>query len=234
MALLDDALEASGGLTRWRHMVGFTVHASVSGAVFSGVGRSNLLKDVVVEGDLLTRSLQLTGLVNPNHYGLLQPDRVAISDSSGEVLQSWDHPHTTFLLDPKSGTAWNDLQIVYICGLSIWNFVTAPFMLAQPDMITEELPPQLANNQALRRLRAISNEFAPNREQLFYFDADGLTRRTDYNVYGSAVAHYTSAHQKYCDVVIPTLRRSRLLDSDGTLIDSPPVLDLEIFDAKFE
>lgn len=50
MSLLDDVFEASGGLARWRQLRTFTVHASVAGAVFAGVKKEALLKDVVVEG----------------------------------------------------------------------------------------------------------------------------------------------------------------------------------------
>lgn len=74
----------------------------------------------------------------------------------------------------------------------------------------------------------------PSRDQILYFDSGGLQRRMDYEVFGTPVAHYASAHQRYFGVVIPTLRRSMLIARDGTLVTKPYLLDIEIFDAMFE
>lgn len=236
MTLLDDAFEASGGLARWRQLKGFTVHASLAGAVFAGVDKAAILKDVVVEGDTRAQSMRLTGFTNPNHFGLLSPDRVAVESLDGNILKSWSNPHTTFVIDPKSGAAWDDLQLVYICAFSIWNFVMTPFMLTQPGVSIEDLPPRKVGNHIWRCLRALfpDDVMTSSQEQILYFDTDGLQRRADYQVFGTPVAHYASAHQKYSGVVIPTLRRSMLIEPDGTPVATPYLLDIEIFDATFE
>jgi hypothetical protein len=71
-------------------------------------------------------------------------------------------------------------------------------------------------------------------EQTFYFDAAGLQRRTDHDLLDTKVAQYSWAHQEFGGIVVPTLRRSLMLQSDGTVIAKPALLDVEIFDAAFE
>ena len=234
MALLDDALAACGGLDRWRRLKRFTVHISLDGAFFARTGRAGLFKDMVAEGSTQTQSLQLTGFTGPDKCALYQPDLVAIQDLSGEVLGSCSNPGKAF--PASEDEAWDDLQLAYFCGFSIWNYLAIPFLLAHPDIEIEELAPWSTNNQVWRRLRAM---FPPtivthSREQIFYFDASGLQRRADHKVIGTPIAQLCWAHQQFCDVVIPTLRRSLTLQPDGSMVARPAFMDIEIFDAAFE
>ena len=94
----------------------------------------------------------------------------------------------------------------------------------EPDLgpLTGSVPPAIGT-------------FSP--EQIFYFDAAGLQRRTDHQILdaaGAKVVHYSWAHQEFSDIVIPTLRQSLLLQPDGSVITKPALIDLEIFDASFE
>jgi hypothetical protein len=50
----------------------------------------------------------------------------------------------------------------------------------------------------------------------------------------TGVAQMYSAHQRFSGVLVPTLCRLLRLESDGTPIAKPPLLDIEIFDAVFE
>ena len=100
----------------------------------------------------------------------------------------------------------------------------------------EELSPWTENDQTWRRLRAF---FPPDivtlsPEQIFYFDENCLQKRADYELLGTRVAHYSWAHQAFCDIVVPTLRRSLTVQPDGTAAPKPVLLDVEVFDATFE
>ncbi|MGY3604765.1 MULTISPECIES: hypothetical protein [unclassified Bradyrhizobium] len=235
MALLDDALDACGGLERWRRLKRFTVHLSIDGALFSRIGNAGRLKDMVMEGSTEVQTLQFTGFTAPDRCGLFQPDWVAIQSLQGEILRSCGDPQTAFS-DHHEEMPWDDLRLAYFCGLSLWNCLTTPFLLAQPEIETEELPPWNTGGQIWRRLRAL---FPPtivthSREQIFYFDSDGLQRRLDYEAVGTPIAHLTWAHQKFNDIVIPTLRRCLSRQPGGTLVTKPALIDIEIFDASFE
>jgi hypothetical protein len=62
MALLDDVIDASGGLARWNSLNRFTLHLSVGGTLFSSAGHAREFKDVTAEGSTHTQSVRFTGI----------------------------------------------------------------------------------------------------------------------------------------------------------------------------
>jgi len=235
MALLDEAIEACGGMARWSGLKQFTLQLSIDGALFSRVGQGGGLKDMVAEGSTRNQSVRFTGFADPGKCGLYQPGCVSIESPEGNVLRSWRNPRQAFL-DHARDTSWDELHLVFFCGLSIWNYLNTPFLLAHPDIQIDELPPWHEHGQLWRRLRAVfpSNLVTHCAEQTFYFDAAGLQRRTDHDLLDTRVAQYSWAHQEFGGIVVPTLRRSLIRQSDGTVIAKPALLDVEIFDAAFE
>jgi hypothetical protein len=235
MTLLDDAIEASGGMECWNKLTRFTLQLSIDGILFSKVGQPGRFKDIVAEGSTQNQLVQFTGFSSPDKYGLYQPGCVTIEDAAGRVLGSWNGPQQSFR-DPAKHAVWDELHMVFFCGFSVWNYLTMPFLLARPEIRVEELPPWREHDQLWRRLRAV---FPPtvvthSSEQVFYFDDEALQRRADHDLLGTKVAHYSWAHQTFCGILVPTLRRSLTLKRDGTVIAKPSLLDVEIFDATFD
>ena len=235
MALLDEAIEASGGLPLWNRLTRFTLQLSIEGSLLTRVSEAACFKDIVAEGCFRRRFVRLTGFANADRSGVYRPDHVTIENSEGDVLRTWNNPH-----QPLHHGAEEPFQeepyLVFLCGFSIWNYLITPFLMAHPGVQIEELPPWHEQDQPWRRLQVV---FPPDLVthspvQTFYFDATGLLRRTDHHLFGIKVANYSSAHQSFCGIVIPTLRRSLTLEADGTVIAKPSLLDVEIFDAKFE
>ena len=235
MALLDEAIEASGGLTRWNAFKRFTLQLSIDGELISRAKRPVRFKDIVAEGCTRNPLVRLIGFAGPGERGVFRPDSVIMEDPDGNVLRTWHNPQPA--LQPHSRDAlFDELCLVFLCGYSVWNHLTTPFILAHPGVKIEELPPWYEHGQPWRRLQAV---FPPDTvtlssERTFYFDAAGLLRRTDHDLFGIKVAHYSRAHQAFGGIVIPTLWRSVALEVDATVIAKPPLLDVEIFDAAFE
>jgi hypothetical protein len=235
MALLDDVIDASGGLVRWNSLTRFTLHLSVGGTLFSSAGHAREFKDVTAEGSTQTQSVRFTGITGGEHSGSFQPDAITIESLEGEVLRTWHNPSLAF---PEVGAPAlaDELHLVFFCGVAIWSYLTSPFLLAHPDVVTEELTPWRESTETWRRLRA---QFPPHLitlapEQIFYFDESGLQRRTDHDLFGMKVAHSSWAHDSFGGIVVPTLRRAQTLRPDGTVVAKPVLMDVEIFDAVFE
>jgi hypothetical protein len=235
MALLDEALDACGGMERWSGLTRFTLHLSIDGDLFARKGRIGDFKDLVAEGSTRSQAVHFTGFTAADRRGSYQPDRVVVESLDGTVFGAREKPRAHFLTH-AGDQAWDDLQFLYFCGVSIWNFVTTPFLLARPGVAVEELPPERDDGHIWRRLRAT---FPPDivthaPEQIFYFDETGLQRRADHQIAGYKAAHYSWAHHKFRPIVIPTLRRSLAIQSNGNVIQKPALVDIEIFDAFFE
>ncbi|WP_354065468.1 hypothetical protein [Bradyrhizobium sp. RT6a] len=235
MALLDDVIDASGGMARWNSLSRFTLHLSVAGTLFSSTGHASEFKDVTAEGSTRTQSVRFTGITGGEHSGSFQPDAITIESLEGEILRTWRNPSLAFT-EAGSPTLVDELHLVFFCGVAIWNYLTNPFLLAHPDVVVEELSPWQENNESWRRLRA---QFPPGLitlapEQIFYFDDNALQRRTDHDLFGMKVAQYSWAHDSFGGIVVPTLRRAQTLRPDGTVVAKPVLMDVEIFDAVFE
>jgi hypothetical protein len=235
MALLDDVIEASGGMDCWNRLKRFTLQLSIDGVLFSKAGQSGRFKDIAAEGSTQTQLVRFTGFSGPGKCGAFQPQSVTIEDPNGRVLRSWNDPQQSFC-DHAKQAVWDELHMVFFCGFSVWNYLTTPFLLTLPEIRVEELPPWPENGQLWRRLRAV---FPPTivthcPEQVFYFDDEGLQRRMDHDLLGTRVAQYLWAHQLFSGILVPTLRRSLTLKPDGTVIAKPSLLDMEIFDAAFD
>ena len=235
MALLDDAIEASGGIARWNELERFTLQLSIEGALLSRMGQAGRFKEMVAEGSTRTQSVRFTGFADPGKCGLYQPQCVTIESPEGNVLRTWDNPDQAFRAH-SSHAPWDELYLVFFCGFSVWNYLTTPFLLAHPEVQVEELVPWREHDQVWRRLRATFPPalFTHSRKQIFYFNDEGLQRRTDHDLLDGKVAQYSWAHQRFSGIVVPTLRRSLALEPDGTVITERPLLDVEIFDASFE
>ncbi|MBR0988966.1 hypothetical protein [Bradyrhizobium liaoningense] len=235
MALLDDVIDASGGMARWNSLNRFTLHLSVGGTLFSSAGHAREFKDVTAEGSTRTQSVRFTGITGGEHSGSFQPDAITIESLDGEVLRSWRNPSLAFPeVDPPALA--DELHLVFFCGVAIWSYLTIPFLLAHPDVVIEELSPWQENAETWRRLRARFPAhlmtLAP--EQIFYFDESAQQRRADHDLFGMKVAHSSWAHDSFGGIVVPTLRRAQTVRPDGTVIAKPVLMDVEIFDAVFE
>jgi hypothetical protein len=235
MTLLDEVIEAGGGMARWNSLKRFTLQLSIDGALFSRVGQAGRFREMVAEGSTRDPSVRFTGFADPAKCGLYQPDCVTIESPEGTVLRAWRNPHQAFR-DQPAEALWDELNLVFFCGFSVWNYLTTPFLLARPDIAVEELAPWHEHDQLWRRLRAVfPADFVTHcAEQIFYFDENGLQRRNDHDLLGSRVAQHSWAHQDFLGIVVPTLRRSLSLQPDGTVIAKPALIDVEIFDAAFE
>ena len=235
MALLDDAIDASGGLTRWNSLSRFTLHLSVGGTLFSDAGHGREFKDVIAEGSTRTQSVRFTGITGGEACGSFQPDAITIESLDGQALRTWSNPALAFAGDATHSLA-DELHLVFFCGVAIWTYLTTPFLLARPDVAVEELPPWHEHGDVWRRLRAQfpANLLTHAPEQIFYFDEKALQRRSNHDLFGTKVAHHSWAHQTFCGIEVPTLRRTQMLQPDGTVIAKPVLLDVEIFDASFE
>ena len=187
MALLDDVIDASGGLARWNSLSRFTLHLSVGGTLFSerrtcqriqGRHRGGIDADAI--GPL------------HRHHRRRTVRRVCSrtrSRSKAWMARCCGPGATRALLSRANGThaLADELHLVFFCGVQIWNYLTTPFLLAHPDVVVEELPPWQENSETWRRLRA---QFPPGlislaSEQMFYFDANALQRRTDHDLLGA-------------------------------------------------
>jgi hypothetical protein len=231
MSLLNEVLDAAGGLNKWNTLTRFVSHLSMDGALLARRGKAALLEEAVAEGSTRTASIRLQGFPATDCEACMEPGQIRIEQLNGEVLCERLERRPDFDEEAK----WDELQLSYFCCVSIWNCMTVPFLLTYPGVIVEEIPATVGKaNSKLHRLRASfpSHIDALGFEQTYHFDEALLLRQVDYHVDGARViSDYCSAHHEFSGLVIPTLRRS--VQQGAYNMGGARIVDIEIFDTMF-
>lgn len=230
--LLELAVEAHGGLSRWRELTSITAKLSLGGSALTTTGWERVLEDVAITIDTRAERGCLAPFTDPGRRGVFTPDRVAIETERGELLHERFDPRLVFQ-GRAAEVVWDPLQVAYFIGCSLWTALTVPFLLTQPGFQIEELEPWAEDGETWRRLRAVfpARIRTHNSVQVFYFGPDGLLRRHDYDMELACnipTAEYTDDHQVLGGISIPTLRRAVGRESDGTSVPDPAFLTIDI------
>jgi hypothetical protein len=238
VGLLEKALRVSGGLDLWRLTQRFTLHMSITGALCAARCSTAQLKELVVEGSTQTQDLEITGFADADLRALYRPGWVALEWQSVQRLMERQGSPEEFHSALQS-TTWDKLQLAHYCGYLIWNYIATPFILADSDFETKELRPYVAPGESWRQLQVAfpARVVTHASSQIFYFDREGFLRRLDYPAahdVHTLIAQMFSGHQRFSGILVPTLCRLLSIGAEGVPIAKPSLLDIEIFDARFE
>jgi hypothetical protein len=231
------AMDAHGGLDRWRKLKTVSARLLQDGVLWKLKGQDGVLHDVRLTVDLRTEWASHAPFGQPNRRSSFQPDRVAIETDDGDVVEERLKPRESFkghVLD----TPWDNLQLAYFAGYAMWTYLNTPFLFAIPGVETEELPPWQENGETWRRLKVtfpvrIATHSA---EQTFYFDQQGLLKRHDYDVDvsgGTQAAHYVSELKEFSGVIVPTKHVVLGRQPDGKAVPTPLVVSIDLSEVEF-
>jgi hypothetical protein len=106
-------------------------------------------------------------------------------------------------------TPWRKLQLAYFAGYAMWTYLNLPFLLARPDVASEEGDPWGENGETWRRLqvRFRASIVTHSTNQTLYIDTEGLLKRHDYDVDisgGTQAVHYTGEYREAGGIMFPT------------------------------
>jgi hypothetical protein len=220
-SLLAGALEAHGGLERWR------AHEGLSSSIVSG-GCLWALKGIdmpaiprVATTRFRRQWMSITPFGDPDWTMTWIPERVVIESSAGSVIAERDNPRDAFA-GHGYGTPWDALQLAYFNGYAMWSYHALPFLLAEPGYEVSEIAPVEQGGQTLRGLsvRFPKAVHTHTREQQLYFGDDLLLCRHDYEVdvwASTAAAHMVTDYVDVDGLRLPTRRRVHPRARDGSL-----------------
>jgi hypothetical protein len=182
---------------------------------------------------LASRSIRISGFADAGGAWGFHPDFVTIQHDDGGFQGARREPAPQRFRHPK-----DEIELVYLCGLSIWCCMTAPLVMLGSDSQTEELGAWSEHGETWERLwvKPPEGALACAREAVMYFGGDSLLRRTDFEVdcgENVPLAAYSSAYQSFSGVTLPTLHRVMTRTASGAPRAKRPILDIEIFDAAF-
>jgi hypothetical protein len=211
--LVDEAIQAHGGMERYASAQAIRVHVQSGGWAFVMRFQRGALADFTGTVTTAEPHTVLSPYPKPGQHGVFERDSVRIESDEGEVVARRENPRSAFK-GLRHNLWWDDLDLLHFAGYALWNYMSAPFMFKRPGFELTELDPWEGDGERWRRLHAVFPADLPthSREQDFYFDERGLLRRLDYTaeVFGSwaKAAHYCWDHEDFAKLVIPTRRKA--------------------------
>lgn len=131
--VLEEVLEAHGGLERWHALE--VIHASLSsgGLAFASHCQPYALRDVRVAVYPHVPRVELHDFCHPGWTGCWTPDAVEIRNEEGRLVTYRQHPRASFDRLVRQ-FCWDRLDILYFAGYALWNYLSFPFILTQAEV----------------------------------------------------------------------------------------------------
>jgi hypothetical protein len=233
--LLEEAIEAHGGLARYRSASEISVDARARGWALAMRFQRNALSSF--RGAVSTREprVVLSPYPREGERGVLEHDSVRIESDQGDIVEGRNDPRAAFR-GFRRNLWWDDLDLLYFGAYALWGYAGAPFIFRNPGFEVEEIEPWREGTETWRGLRVRFPENVPahSREQRYYFDSRGLIRRNDYTaeVFGSwaRAAHYCWDHKEFSGLVMPTRRKAMPRRRNGQPVRQVGLVSLRIDD----
>ena len=235
--LLDFVIEAYGGQDNWKKFEHVSARLKVGGVTWALKQVPGIMDDINVITSTKKQSASFFPFVEKDWHNSFEPDRVAIINEKGEVIEELLSPRATFS-GYKTNTPWSKLQLTYFTGYAMWTYLNVPFCFLDPGYSFAELEPWTENNETFRRLQVTfpADVATHSRVQTFYIDKEGLIKRHDYNVEilnDAASVHYLTDYTEVQGIKFATKRKvyARLEDNTPKLPE-PLFISIEISDIK--
>jgi hypothetical protein len=234
--LLEQAVQAHGGIDAWKEIRGVRAKLDIGGGIWHVKGVPDMFRNVALDADLLRQQVDITS-PSGGWTGHFTPDLVSIESKTQPVVEQRRAPRSSFAGQTQQ-TPWDRLHAIYFSGYALWTYLTIPFLYTLPDFETEELPLWEENGEVWRRLKVTFPESiaSHSREQISYFGEDGLLRRHDYTVDvmgGASGANYASGYRDVGGVIVPMTRRVFAYDDKGRKIDEPLLVSIDFSDIEW-
>jgi len=236
-SLAQLTIDAHGGFERWQRFEHVSAHLRTGGVLWALKHQDGVLDDVNVRVALRREWASHAPFGKPHMRTSFEPNRVAIETTDGRVVEERLMPRDSFA-GHALDTPWDQLQLAYFAGYAMWTYLTTPFVFAMDGVATEELDPWRENGETWRRLKVTfpSHLATHSTVQTFYFDAEALLRRHDYDadvLGGTPAAHYVHDYQEFSGLLVPTTRRVCGRAFDGTAVPEPSIVTIDLTNVEF-
>jgi len=234
--LLDEVLEAHGGLERWRAAGAIRAHARSGGLLVRTRVPGSRFADYRLTVEVQERRAVLDPFPGEGRRGVFDRGGARIESETGEAVESRTDPRPEF--SGRSGLRrnlrWDALDSAYFAGYAMWNYMTTPYLLTREGIEVREGEPWSQDGESWRRLEVTfpAGLDTHSRQQTFYFDSRGLLRRHDYvaEVVGGWAhgAHYCADHTQADGLVFPTRRWVRPIGPLNRSLPFPTMVWIEL------
>lgn len=232
--VVDDAITAHGGSTRWRAITSLSAPVSISGSLWSDKGHDGVLADAAVFIDPHRQHVEFHGFGPRRLRTWFEPGLVILRAEDGTEIARRRDPRASFPHNPAA--AWDDMQVAYFASYAIWNYLTLPFLLTAPRIEVVEVEPWPGGLPSWRRVSADFGETpieTHNRLQYYNFDSQNLLARHDYDadvLGGAPASNQAAAYREFGGLMFPAHRRVTARNVDGAAGTGPTLVGIDFGD----
>ncbi|MFI0967643.1 hypothetical protein ACH4S8_40655 [Streptomyces sp. NPDC021080] len=151
-SLLNEAVEAHGGLARWNAITGLEAELSITGAIWHVKSKPDFFKNVTLHAATQKQHVVLSPVGASGRHTVFQDDTLALKTAAGEVLERRKNPESSYVGQTLQ-TPWDDLHGAFFATSALWTYFTAPFLYTYPGFQTEEVEPRHENGEVWRGLQ---------------------------------------------------------------------------------
>jgi hypothetical protein len=241
-SLLDEVLEANGGLERWRAARRVSARVRSGGLLLRTRVPGNRLSDYHLTVEVHDPRAVLDPFPGDGQVGVFDRGEARIESSVGEALSSRAAPRSAFrgLSGLRRNLRWDALDSVYFAGYAMWNYLTTPLLLTRDGVEVSEGGDWSEPRETWRRLevRFPAGIDTHSERQTFYWDARGVLRRHDYVAEPvgrwAHAAHYCDEHVRAGGLVFPTRRWVRPIGLRNRSLPLPTMVWIELSELHVE
>ena len=236
--LLDEVLDAHGGLDHWRQFSQVQATIVTGGGLWAIKGQPQDPSPRRMTAALDREWASLRPFGADDQRTAFTPERVAIKKLDGTVVSERFNPRESFA-GHELETPWDPLQRAYFNGYALWTYLTTPFLLTLDGVSVREIASVDDDGQTWAGLQA---QFPPDIAthsslQEFYFGDDRLLRRHDYrvDVAGAFPAvQYMHGIVEADGIKMPSKRRAYRADANGDAMRDQLMVAIDFSDVSFE
>lgn len=236
-ALLANAIDAHGGLDRWKQFKIIQAEPKSSGELLERkVGESGpAMRFSAVTREQAVIASPVSG---SDRSVVFRPDRVSIESQSAEVFAERRDPRAAFA-GHDLNTPWDPLHRAYFSGYAMWSYLTTPFSFAMDGVQVWDIDSLEDDGEAWRGIRVVMPEgiATHSRAQEFYFGEDMLLRRQDYTIDiagGYRIANYAHGIVDVDGLKIASKRRAYLCNKKYEVQRDRLIISLDLSNIRLK
>lgn len=217
--LVEEVIEAHGGLARWRAHSAYDVAFSAAGLAFASKGHPRALRHGRARIGTGGQEVALTLGAWPGWQAQLVSEGVVLTDPSGR--------RATRPRARARALLWDRLDLAWFCAQAIWTYMALPFVLADEALARTRVMPE-------RRLEV---RFAPHVHthcpvQTLHLDGDLRIIRHDYTALAfgrwARAAQLISGHRRFDGILVGAERIVHPRGHDGRPRNRLTLVHIEI------
>jgi hypothetical protein len=233
--LLNEVIEAHGGINRWNQFNKIEAQIVSGGNLFEmkGVPQDDTPRQMTVWLHEQKASVHPFG--GPNQRSSFSSNRVAIETLDGKVIA--ERTGITEIHNHLVSPQWDPLDRAQFNGYALWMYLTTPFFMLLPGMKVSEIEPLQQGDETWKGLSVTFPSDIPthSKVQQFYFGKDNLIRRHDYHVDSGNfyAAQYISDLKEVQGIIVASKRRAYKKDPDGNPLPNEVMVKIDLTNFHF-